>query len=111
MTDDRLPLEGVAAPPMANGEVIFETPWQGRVFGMVRALCESGHYEWDEFRAELISEIDRWEENHEPDQPYRYFDHFLAALSNLLVAKGLCDAEELTSRIKVFEARPHGHDH
>ena len=28
------------APPAANGEVVFEAPWQGRVFAMARLLAE-----------------------------------------------------------------------
>ncbi len=111
MTDDQLTLEGSVAPPMANGEVIFDAPWQSRVFGMARALCESGYYDWDEFRDHLINEIGRWDSGHDIDETYHYFDHFLAALSNLLAEKGLCEGDVLEDRIRIFEARPHGHDH
>ena len=62
--EDSMPLEGAIAPPMANGELIFELPWQGRVFGMARSLCDQGVYEWDEFRENLIDEIAYWDANH-----------------------------------------------
>ena len=29
-----LDLQGPAAPPRANGELVFEQPWQGRAFGL-----------------------------------------------------------------------------
>lgn len=103
-----LALDGPAAPPMANGEVIFEEPWQGRVFGMARALCEAGHYDWDEFRDKLIAEIALHDGS---GQTYRYFDHFHAALQSLLVEKSLLGADDIARRTEEFAARPHGHDH
>ena len=51
MTQSDVELAGDIAPPMANGELVFESPWEGRVFGMARVLCEQGLFEWDEFRA------------------------------------------------------------
>jgi nitrile hydratase accessory protein len=94
---------------MANGEVIFEAPWQGRVFGMARALCDAGHYSWDEFRDCLIEAIGDWDRAGEGD--YRYFDHFLLALETLLVRKQIVQAGELSDRLDAYLARPHGHDH
>ncbi|MDH3643321.1 MAG: nitrile hydratase accessory protein [Gammaproteobacteria bacterium] len=102
-------LQGIAAPPMANGEVVFEAPWQGRVFGMARALCEAGHYSWDEFRECLIDAIGDWDREAEGD--YRYFDHFLLALETLLERKNLLSAGELSERFGAYQARPHDHDH
>ena len=103
-------LEGIAAPPMANGEVVFEAPWQGRVFGMARALCQAGHYSWDEFRECLIEAIGAWDGDH--DEPeYHYFDHFLLALETLLVRKRLVAAGELGERFRAYLARPSDHDH
>lgn len=101
-------------PPMANGEVVFEEPWQGRVFGMARLLAERGHYTWDEFRAHLIREIGGWDRSEAADDPsaeYRYYDHFLAALQALLTEKGMLDGGDVARRFEAFRARPHGHDH
>ena len=108
---DTLLLEGPLAPPMANGEVLFEAPWQGRVFGMARVLAESGHYTWDEFRAHLIAQIGAWDRSSESAADYHYYDHFLAALQTLLAEKQLLPAAVLEDRIRTFAERPHGHDH
>ena len=110
MEQDVMPLSGQSAPPMANGEVIFEAPWQSRVFGLARVLCESGHYSWDEFRDSLIQNIGKWESEH-VNEPYAYFDCFLAALTDVLDSRGICDSEILSQREAEFAARPHGHDH
>ncbi len=102
-------LSGVLAPPMANGEAVFEAPWQGRVFGMARALAEAGLYSWDDFRRCLIDEIARWDR--EPEGTYAYYDHFLRALERVLAEQGLVAPAELGARVEAFAARPHGHDH
>ena len=41
---EELTLTEALAPPMANGEVLFEAPWQGRAFGeaLVSALDQEG---------------------------------------------------------------------
>ena len=104
-------LDGTIAPPMANGEVLFDAPWQGRVFGMARALAEAGLYTWDEFRAELIASIGEWDRSPGEDQDYEYYNHFQTALERLLIAKQLVDSDSLRCRVTEFLARPHDHDH
>ena len=104
-------LSGNLAPPMTNGELAFEAPWQGRVFGMASTLCTQGYYEWSEFQAELIRVIGDWDRNVDDADEYRYYDHFLKALENLLRAKGLISLAGLDERTDEFLARPHGHDH
>lgn len=102
-------LEGDLAPPMANGEVIFEAPWQSRVFGMARALADAGVYDWEEFRVLLIEEIGRWDRQGEG--AFAYYDHFLAAFERLLEHKRLLPPGGLQDRTDALARRPHGHDH
>ena len=94
---------------MANGEIVFENPWQSRAFGMAKALCDRGLYEWDEFRVYLIAEIGKADAGESGD--FQYFDHFLAALQNLLDEKGICRRGEISRTTELFAERPHGHDH
>jgi nitrile hydratase accessory protein len=104
-------LEGSIAPPMANGELVFDAPWEGRVFGMARALCEAGHYDWDEFREHLIDEIGAWDQAHDTSESYHYYELFLSALMGLLVEKGIFLVEDVEKLTAELMARPHGHDH
>lgn len=104
--DNGMALDGTAAPPQANGEIVFEELWQARVFGMARALCEKGYYDWDEFRQYLIAEIGGPNGDLTP-----YFEHFLAALARLVDDKSICDAGELMERFEEIQSLPHGHDH
>ena len=107
MVKEAMSLAGSAAPPMANGEVVFDAPWQSRLFGMARVLCEQGAFDWDEFRGCLIHRIGQGDSTEE----YQYFDHFLAALTDIAAQKELCSEQEIHQRTLEFDARPHGHDH
>src|SRR4051794_7461623 len=111
-------LQGKAVPPMLNGELVFDAPWQGRVFGIARGMAENGTYAWDEFRDRLIAQIGTWDRHvaaavraGEAVPEYRYYDHFLAALETLLGERGIVAPGELAARTHAFAARPDGHDH
>jgi nitrile hydratase accessory protein len=111
----RLDAEGPAAPPRLNGELVFEAPWEGRVFGLTMALCDRGAFAWEDFRRHLIAEIGAWERDHpepvERQAAYRYYERWQAALERLLAERGLCPPGELTARTRELAARPAGHDH
>ena len=102
---------GPAAPPMANGELVFEMPWQGRIFGMATSLAEQGVYAWDDFRQRLIDHIAAWEASAPGRAPYHYYDRFLEALEEVLIERDLVRRGELRDRVQAYASRPHGHDH
>jgi nitrile hydratase accessory protein len=104
--------EGPLAPPRRNGELVFDTLWESRVFGMTMALYEAGAFRWEEFRDRLIAAIAAWERAHHPDDSgYRYWDCWLAAFEQLVADKELCPADALADRVAALNLRPPGHDH
>jgi nitrile hydratase accessory protein len=104
-------LDGPAAPPRRNGELVFEAPWESRLFGVTLALCEHGAFEWEEFRRLLIDEISRWEKvGHDP-ATWSYYACWQAAFERLVAGKGLCAGAEVEARVRDLAARPAGHDH
>lgn len=105
-----LQLPASLAPPMENGEAVFAAPWEGRVFGMAKALADQGLFHWDEFRDCLIAQIAQ-QDAQRPQAPYHYYERFQAALLALLQAKHLIAPKELESRLAALAARPHAHDH
>lgn len=111
MTDDEFQLDGPSTPPMTNGELVFEAPWQGRAFGIARSLAEQGLYSWDDFRDGLIAEILRSDADAPTGSQYAYYDRFLAALEAVLARRGMIAPDELRGRIAELAARPDGHDH
>lgn len=98
-------------PPMANGEVLFEEPWQGRVFAMAVGLHEAGAFAWSEFQNTLIEVVGEWDQSDLTDQPYLYYEHFQTALGRLLDCKGIVSTAALNNLTNELAARPHGHDH
>jgi nitrile hydratase accessory protein len=108
---DPLELSGGAAPPMQNGELVFEAPWQGRVFGIAHELAARGAFGWDDFRACLVERIAAWERAARRDEPYRYYDCVLAALETILERRGLLGSELIGVREAEYAARADGHDH
>jgi nitrile hydratase accessory protein len=115
--DDPLDVEGPAAPPRANGELVFTEPWQSRLFGTTMRLHEAGRIEWERFRQGLIGEIARHERELEADAArsldgdYDYWGCWQRALECLLDEIGLLPAGEVTARSAELAARPEGHDH
>ena len=50
-------MQGTAALPRRNGEIVFDAPWQSRAFGLAVGLSQAGVYPWDDFRESLIAAI------------------------------------------------------
>jgi nitrile hydratase accessory protein len=84
-------MEGAAALPRANGELVFEAPWQGRAFGMAVDLVRHLGVDWEEFRQRLIAAI-----ADDPDRPY--YESWTAALESLAVDHGVTNEGELSER-------------
>jgi nitrile hydratase accessory protein len=93
-------MEGRAALPRKNGELVFEEPWQGRVFGMAVALHERGVYEWEEFRQGLIAHIAEAERR---PGAFSYYTVWLQTFEALLARKGLVTPSELEETTYQFE--------
>ena len=106
-----LDADGATALPRSNGELVFEAPWQGRVFGAAVALQRRGALEFAEFRAELIEEIQAWQLSHDPaDERWAYYERWQAALERVLARHGLVSTNELDARAATL-ARAWAHDH
>jgi nitrile hydratase accessory protein len=91
---------GGATVPRRNGELVFDEPWQGRVFGMAVALSEQGRLPWEEFRQTLIAEIAAAEAR---GGEFRYYHAWLAAFERVLAARGAVRPDELEETTFQFE--------
>jgi hypothetical protein len=94
---DLLDVDGLAAPPRRNGELIFEAPWQSRVFGLCAAIVETS-FDGDRepFRRQLIAAISA-----EPARPY--WASWTVALQRLVLDAGLLDELSIERRIRPSE--------
>ena len=103
--------DGPAAPPRTNGELVFESPWESRLFGLTMSLHEAGLFDWEEFRSLLIEAIGIWDAERHPEEDWSYYERWAAAFEKLLAKKNFCASAELDGRVAAFSSRPHGHDH
>jgi nitrile hydratase accessory protein len=93
---------GAAALPRKNGELVFEEPWQGRVFGIAISLHREGAYDWEEFRQRLISQIQA--SDCKADENPGYYHSWLAALEGLVMHRGVVNPDELGQRVKEYKS-------
>jgi nitrile hydratase accessory protein len=104
----QLDVEGPAAPPRSNGELVFAAPWESRAFGLAMALHDGGLFEWESFRQELIRAVAGAEA---AGGEFSYYRCWLEALQALLESSGLVDVASVEERTAVLACRPTGHDH
>ena len=104
-----LDIEGPAAPPRLNGELVFAAPWEGRSFAMAMALAEQGLFSWDEFRDHLIAAVQRWEAA--PAGEYRYYERWQEALESIVSELAIVSGPEVDELAAAYQSRPLGHDH
>ena len=103
---------GTAALPRKNGELVFEAPWESQAFGLAIALYERGHYDWEEFRGRLISEIGDWERSEEDEREvWDYYRRWLASFEALVKDRGLLSEQEIEERTSEFVSGARDDDH
>lgn len=92
-------LGGPAALPRRNGELVFNSPWEGRAFGIAVAL-EAGHrYSWSDFSERLAGEIAQAGPDADPRDYYR---RWLAALERVVLDGGLLRRDDLDARAREY---------
>jgi nitrile hydratase accessory protein len=106
-----LDIDGPAAPPRSNGELVFSEPWESRAFGIAVTLSEAGAFTRPELQAALIARIRTRETASAPDDPWNYYQLWLAALEDVLVGLRAVSTDEVTARSQALARRALGHDH
>ena len=101
-------MSGEMALPRQNGELVFATPWEARIFGLAVALQESGVYEWREFSSALAAEIARAEQ---AGNTSTYYERWLSSLEKLLIGNGLVTPPEISHRMASHAAHDDHADH
>jgi nitrile hydratase accessory protein len=84
------------SPPRSDGKLYFSQEWQRTVFGMAMALSKQGHFEWEDFRQNLIKAIAAWEQNAcTTTTTWDYYEQYTAALIQVLEQYGILAPGEL----------------
>ena len=82
-------------PRDAEGPV-FREPWEAQAFALAVSLQERGVISRGEWSAALGEAIKKAQAGGDPDTGETYYQHWLAALENIVAAKGLADPQVLT---------------
>lgn len=95
-----------------KGEATFAEPWQAQAFALVVHLHSKGAFTWQEWASALSDEIKRAAALGEQDDGTRYYDHWLAALEQLVRKRGLAEGSALAARkeawAEAYRRTPHG---
>ncbi|EHS53068.1 hypothetical protein PDO_1234 [Rhizobium sp. PDO1-076] len=96
-------------PRSTEGDPVFAEPWHAQAFALTVHLHDRGLFDWSEWAASLSLEV------HKPGRALDgsdYFDAWVAALTALLVGKGVAEPEQVLALQKRWqraaEATPHG---
>lgn len=88
---------------------MFAEPWQAQAFALALQLHEQGAFTWPEWAAALSL---RLAAAGPKDDGAHYYDHWLAALEDLVTGKQMADATALDERKRAWAAAyartPHG---
>jgi nitrile hydratase accessory protein len=87
----RQALKAVPGIPRDGGEPVFREPWEAQSFALTLSLFQQGLFTWKEWTAALVAEIGRAQQAGDPDNGETYYHHWLAALEQIVAAKGVTD--------------------
>jgi nitrile hydratase accessory protein len=105
---------GFTAPGIPHDAAcpVFREPWEAQAFAMTLALHERGLFTWKEWADALAIEIGRAQAGGDPDTGETYYQHWLAALEQLVAQKGVATRDTLTryrdAWDRACERTPHG---
>jgi nitrile hydratase accessory protein len=88
----------LAAMPRDQTGPVFAEPWQATAFALAVNLAEAGCFTWAEWAAILGEEIAAAQQRGDPDLGHTYYHHWLNALEQLCVQKGLVAALDMNQR-------------
>lgn len=104
--------DGFPLPPTTTDEQVFGAPWQAQVFAMTVSLHERGEFTWGEWAQALSARIAQAQAAGDPDDGTTYYERWAEALEDVIVARSIARASELTDlqeRWRAAAARtPHG---
>ena len=103
---DPLALPGLPRDPEGP---VFAEPWQAQAFAMALQLHAQGAFTWAEWAQALSARLAAAGPD---DDGGRYYEHWLAALEDLVTAKQLAAGAELAARkdawADAYRHTPHG---
>lgn len=102
MKPDLSALPGIT---LVGDEPVFSEPWQAQAFAMTVSLHEKGAFTWNEWAGALSEQVHGGTDRD-------YYNHWLAALENLVAEKNITSPGEIDIREQDWHTAaartPHG---
>ena len=99
--------------PRQDNELVFQSPWEARVFAVVVHLHKQGRFAWSEWVDHLVHEIDAARTAGAFDTPY--YELWARACEKLLSGKSLMSPAALEAKVAELSVpvddHAHEHDH
>ena len=83
---------------------VFREAWEAQAFALALALHERSVFTWSEWTGSLAKEIRRAQSGGDPDTGETYYHHWLAALEQMVIAKGLTTSSMLARYHDAWDA-------
>lgn len=104
---DQMPL------PLTNDDgTVFAEPWQAHAFAITLQLHERGLFAWSEWAKLLAQQIKAAQAAGDPDDGSRYYQHWLNALEQIVIAKRIGTPDQIHDLEHAWQAAadrtPHG---
>jgi nitrile hydratase accessory protein len=81
--------------PRDDNGPVFAEPWQAQAFAIVVELTDKGVITRDEWARQLGETLSAAEARGETDTGRHYYDHWLATLERIVIAKDIAATDEL----------------
>ena len=108
----RVAAEVAPIPRDEDGKPVFRAPWEAQAFAMTLALYEQGLFSWTEWAAALSAAIKQAQASGDCDDGSTYYQHWLAAIEQLVNDKEIASEQALAERREAWDraahATPHG---
>ncbi|MGY6273848.1 nitrile hydratase accessory protein [Achromobacter denitrificans] len=88
----------LAGIPKDKDGPVFREPWEARAFAITVTMHERGVFTWSEWAESLSAAIKRSEAESGVDNGERYYEHWLAALEDIVTRKQVCTTSLLDKR-------------
>jgi nitrile hydratase accessory protein len=105
--DSRSALGDLPLLPRDEDGPVFAEPWQAQAFAVVVELMEKAVITRDEWAAALGETLSAAEARGESDTGKRYYDHWLATLERIVVAKDIAAIDELEHESREIRENDH----
>lgn len=98
--------------PQTEPDQPFAEPWHAELFAATHAVAATGAFRWSEWADRFAAALHEADAAGAPKDGSTYYNIWLSAFEDFLIARGLADGESLKALreawIKAYLRTPHG---